>query len=498
MNFVKKNISTYTEEIKFSMFMDLRFIFDRYNSVRNVIFNRYSSVKSLLKIYNHEKEIRDILTAEGFLDTFEIPKRYVRMAIDDCIGNIKGIWVDRKKYVRSLIWNNKNLGDEERHYLYSSLKNNKKLYNIMNCVDHKVDVIFASLDTKHLNILLRRYMRKAIKSKPHSNIGNSVLIDAEMYSVVDGKFFLSGLKKSKRYKLDLVAQTKLNGNLRLVLNRGSRKLTISNAINVKTKKNDYTNIIGIDKNYVNAIDTSTKRSYGTKLNLLQNKYTDELDKQNKKRQYYYDLIKKLEKIGTEKAKRKIDNIRKFNLGKIKYNKKKNRLFEEIKKNVNSGIKKLIVEEKAKEIVAENLNFTSNNKKYGKKAKNKLNRFVKGYIQERLDYKTKINEMEITKVNAAYTSQTCPDCENFGERKKDMFYCQCGKVEYSGYVAAEVVLQRKYDKEITLSTSPKKVKQILTKWLSEKNKTKHLSNSLPSQPRPSPDLSDKERIIQKNL
>lgn len=61
----------------------------------------------------------------------------------------------------------------------------------------------------------------------------------------------------------------------------------------------------------------------------------------KKRQFYYELIK------NTKNKNKIARITKFNLGKKKYNKKKNRLQEEIIKMVNVAIKDLIKTEQPK-------------------------------------------------------------------------------------------------------------------------------------------------------
>ena len=85
----------------------------------------------------------------------------------------------------------------------------------------------------------------------------------------------------------------------------------------------------------------------------------------------------------------------------------------------------------------------------------------------LTYKAINHGKLVIKVPAAYTSQECDQCGCFGIRKEDVFHCQCGRVEYSGTVAANVVLSRKYDTEITLYTPFKKVKQILEKRLLDK-------------------------------
>jgi hypothetical protein len=93
MSKIKKNINAYTEEIENSIFKDLCFIFSIYGSVKNCVYSRYSSICSYNKVHDHNKQIRDAWTKEGRLDLFGIPKRYVRMAIDDSIGNIKTMWV---------------------------------------------------------------------------------------------------------------------------------------------------------------------------------------------------------------------------------------------------------------------------------------------------------------------------------------------------------------------------------------------------------------------
>ena len=185
-----------------------------------------------------------------------------------------------------------------------------------------------------------------------------------------------------------------------------------------------------------------------------------------------NLVKEINQVNQineniNKLIRKNNNINKFNLGKIKYNTTKNKLFEEIRKHINFAVKEVIHKEKIKEQVCEDLTFQvkydKKKKPRSKKVKNKLSGFVKGYLQERIDYISSLNEVIVTKENAAYTSQTCsnPDCQCFGERHGDMFHCpNCGRVVYSGHESAKITLSRKYDTEITLKMSPFKVKKIL--------------------------------------
>ena len=96
----------------------------------------------------------------------------------------------------------------------------------------------------------------------------------------------------------------------------------------------------------------------------------------------------------------------------------------------------------------------------KAQKRKLARWVKGYMQERLEYIASLRQIEIRKVNPAYTSQICHKCGRFGTRNGKVFRCpQCGSMD-ADINAAHNIHERDKDSEITLYTPYKKVKEIL--------------------------------------
>jgi hypothetical protein len=88
--------------------------------------------------------------------------------------------------------------------------------------------------------------------------------------------------------------------------------------------------------------------------------------------------------------KKIDNIKKNNLGEKKYERQKNRYKEQIKTKVNLAINEIIKHERPTEIVCEELTFvkkkTDKKKFYSKKVKMYLGNWMKGYMHERLLYK----------------------------------------------------------------------------------------------------------------
>ncbi len=413
---VKKNIAIFSEELNKIILKDLNFIFKQVNNAKTIIAQEFSSIKSLNKIYNSRKEIRDVWTANKKLDQFGVPKRYIRNAIELVAANAKTMWTQTKDDIRIVILKNENLTKEDIKYIKSILNDNLLLFNVLNRLNPK--------DNK-LDNLIRRYVRKYKPNKSVYKKEGTISIDQEMYTIEGDILYITGLVFRKRYEIQLkTTDPNLTGNLQLKLI--GNQLRISNCLEIDTKPNNYENVIGIDKNYINCFDTNTENSYGEGLNKLQNSYTDSLDQMNAKRKPYYEHIQKLKEelktttdpVKIKKLQGKINHILKYNLGKVKYNRKKNRLKENLTKHINIAVKDLIKAEEAKEIATENLNFTysSKKKKIGKKVKHKLSNWVKGIMRERLEYIGSLNEVKITKVNAAFTSQICPKCGDLGSRK----------------------------------------------------------------------------------
>ena len=64
------------------------------------------------------------------------------------------------------------------------------------------------------------------------------------------------------------------------------------------------------------------------------------------------------------------------------------------------------------------------------------------------------------MNSVYTLQICSYCGGKGHRNGDKFKCQCGVGVNADYNASRNILNRKYDKEISIYTPYKRVKEIL--------------------------------------
>ena len=361
---------------------------------------------------------------------------------------------------------------EHHHLIFYILKNREILHSILT---KNNDFVLPSTfnDTLYKEDIYK-YIRRVIRRlKPTISKGRStsMQLDKDMYNYKNGFIYITTREKGKRIKLKVNTNKVFKGNLRLHIEKD--RLIISKGIQTKIKINEYTeNKIGLDKNYIDAVYSSSGEYYGKGLNTVQKTYTDKINEKDKKRQPYYNKIKEYKKQEqTPEIKSQIQNIYNNNLGKVKRNKMTNRYKEEIRKKINSGLNQLIEKENPTKIVHEDLKRTfKSKKKFSKRVNNLLSSWCKGLIQERMDYKAKQNSIETSPINPAFTSQECPFCHRPGERKGDMFYCHpCLGDEGvpSGFIAALNIYQRDGDKDITLKTPYKVVGNILNKRLVDK-------------------------------
>ena len=283
-------------------------------------------------------------------------------------------------------------------------------------------------------------------------------IDKTLYKFKDNKLYISNPVK-KRQRFELISKNTKQYQTEATVKIENNKVRIGFPIDVKQKtlKNNEVNSIGIDKGFIDLITTSNNKVYG-------HRYCDEIKRHidkylltQKERGKYWSLYYKYKTINPVKAER----IKRNNLGYIKFNKNKKLKKETKKKFINQSINRFIKEEKPTEIIVEDLSWNKKNKKKKYRLGFDLSTWDKGYLQERLEFKAYENNIKITTVNPAYTSQICSCCDKLGERTGIEFKCNsCNQVLDADYNAAINIKKRKENASITLYMKPKKVLEIL--------------------------------------
>ena len=449
---------------------ELLLITKRYNSARNYFYSRFSGIKSIGKLKSHRKLIRDVLMREGSCEMFGLQSRQWKMALEDAIGNIKSNWSNSKNKIKVAISNNENLSKDDKHYMFYILKFDSILVDVLTSTKFTAPKGLAEIKVDdnrkaYLHKLICRYIRKYKSNISYSKRLMTIQLDADMYEYIqkkDGLYIeIMSLVPRKRLSFKLKDNHIYKGNISIIINKQDRSIAIHKGLKVEAKALNETsvNVVGIDKGYSTMLSCSNNKEYGCELGSILSKQTELLSEKNKKRNRLYALAKEYSKAENHE---KASNILKNNLGYIKKDRQSQKFQGRLKSYVNMSINLFMLDAKAKEVIIEDLTFKSNYSNKGKAYNRKMTQWVKGYIDERLEYKLKYNSINIEKVNPAYTSQVCADCGAFVKRNNSIIMCPtCGEKD-ANINAAKNILNRKYDKEINLYTNFKKVKEILSK------------------------------------
>lgn len=426
---------------------------------RNYFYSRYNGINNLINSHNFFDTTKHIISNKKITKTFNLPARYWKIALMNCLSNIKTEWSNTRRRIRANIFKNENINEEERIFMFSILKDNETLEKCLKYkkIDEYYYTKFKKLIPRFKTLLnkIRRYVRKCKGKTPHTNKTKLLYLDTGLYNYKENYINISTLEKRKRISIKVNDSRIFKTNL--IVKWDENRLRIISTKKYSSFSNDFIeNEIGVDKGIANLISTSSGNIYGKN---IFNKIFERLEKQfnkDKNRQRIFQYMKSLEND------KKIENIRNNNLTSVKRNKFMKRTKAFGKNLINREIKKMIKEEKPTLIVKELLNFKSTSNKFNKKIRNRLNKWYSGYINEKIELECNKQEIKFFDVNPAYTSQICNSCNKLGKRKGEIFKCKnCGR-KHADINAAINILRRKDIKEINLYTKKEKVKEMFEK------------------------------------
>ena len=444
-------------------------------NIKNYVWSRYSGIGSLLK--QSGWTIRDELIQKNLLSN-KISKTLSRVAIEKSASTIKTNWTVTKKEVKKAIFQNENLTKEDRRYLFLCLKHTPTLYNILNYkkVDYQTDYLKdLKVNVHRLNNLLRRYIRR-YKTKAHTNKAN-VILTSNLYKFNpnNNEFSFTGKKKHSLIVITLIGNVpKLKGTLELVKNQKSNQYYLHVPLDRIISKKNITNeseTLGLDVGITDLITLSNGSVYGANSAELFYTLSDNLVNKNRSRLFSYkrDLEQRIleEQDDAKKSllELKLKNLNENNLGSKKRISKISKYKSRIVSHINCELNKMVKEEDVKEIVREDLNWSSkkskkkNKRNVSRKQQNRFSTWTKGVLLERLSIKLAEKEITETIVNPAYTSQVCCKCNHLGNRKGKEFKCSnCNLSIDADFNASINIKKRKFIKEIDIYTPYKEVKK----------------------------------------
>lgn len=517
MKKLEKCVKLESVELNCFQIKDIETTLNAYLKCKNYFYDLLYGDQYMVKLQNASKlrtELSKNQKAKGmsYQDLFHIPQRYWVMPLFDVCSNLNSNWSNlANKLKKTRVQHNKNFTDDERIYCYVILSDRQMWYNVLHWITIKNKYLdslkISDKRKKSLNNYIRRITKENMFIKPYSGENRCMWLDMNMYSYSDKfdytKFFLSTLNKGSMLEIKLKGKVKFprSGNLQVVYKKDKKVVELHKTIKTRTSDKKHKDKKGIDKGYANLFSCSDENEYGMNMGVFFTENTEWLNNQTYSKNFYIDLCKKIEKekqtLVNRKNKttsvkeehflskrihildKKIMNIKTNNLGNKKFNKAYGRRKEYCAQRMNHEIIRFFTEHDLKILGVEDLTFVNYMAPYkGRKFNRKMSYWLKGLLENRLEYIAKRNGCEIVKVNAAHTSKFCAKCgaklEGRTGKHNEIAICpNCGELN-ANTNSAKLVEDRIDDKEITLYTPHDKVKEIMEqRYLNNKKKNKNL-------------------------
>lgn len=480
--------------------------------ILNDFYGRYSGIHSLS--FLDARKIRDALKSEKPSEQFGCTTRMWTMALFDVIANIRSAWSNLAGTIKELIRENDGLGDEEKDYL-RYVVSSRKIWGDILCgrkvgrptaayKDLLADVDESRL--KHLHVYLRRITRREKARISHSTSCRTLYLDENMYTFSEAEedghnvylfSFSPGISKAGRITVRLRGPFCYahKGSIRIVWD--GECITIHKAIQARCCSPDRKKkkTLGIDKGYSTLLSCSTGHEYGEGIGRIMNAEADRRCVKSRQRNQFIqkekDVREDMRKVREamhaihdpeildwlrdtgSRLQKMADRIRFHNIGSARYSAEEHRHQECLNATVNHAVRVMIREENPSSISKENLKFTRNSDR-GPRFRQKMSSWIKGYLDERIEYICASFSVGCTDVNPAYTSQYCCRC---GEpvvrsgKHHEIAACPCCGVMNANTMAAVNILNRLGDSEITVYTPYRKVKSIMESRRHQKTGTR---------------------------
>jgi IS605 OrfB family transposase len=502
-----KCVKVQSKKLNNEQLAEIQALCDSTQSCKNMFFDRFGGIGYMSQIESFQK-MRDSIKKEekhfnvSYAQMFGFQQRHWIMALSDVCSNLNSNWSNLSNLLKTKIRDNETMSDSEKaycRYIVSSTKHWQQVLLKEEIVPNtKLSELLKNIDPSRLKTIhniIRRYTRNYKFNKPHTENLTVFSLDQEMYSIKYDKntnktyIYIASTTKNKRIQIELKSPYSYskNGNIQIVFLKDKKCIEIHKSIKIKPKKNKRpVNFLGLDKGYSTLMSCSDHTEYGVNIGKEFTKEAERINKRNSNRNPYFnkrtemrneiktldvqidntkDGIQKIRLIQRKKSiEKKLERFEQQHIGNKNYDKQHNKTISHLESTINYEIKKMINQTGVTHLVIEDLSFVNNMSPHkGKKFNRQVSSWLKGTLDERIEYICELNNVTVFKVNPAYTSQYCAQCgakiERSGTHNEIATCPHCGKMNANINAAKEILL-RLFDDEITLYTPYKKVKEII--------------------------------------
>lgn len=358
----------------------------------------------------------------------------------------------------------------KRHDAFWLLRSYGRLGMVLGGTAPEPDVEVAPGDRRAVVRFLRHTVRSALGHPPRVRLGRSFMVDTTLYRVfahtsehgsVERQYIkVAGLVRGCRIVLPLRGRGRIDGNVRVVVRRDRRTVEVHMPYEVKAGKPKGNAVLGLDAGVTEVLASSDGQKYGTGFGRVLDRLSEATNRVGKVRNRLYQLAEKAENDG-DKAKAR--RIRKFNLHRHSLDEQRRRGEAEVERRVGEAVRRALSPSPAA-LAIEDLSHMRGRTK-SRKLSRIVSRWMRSALRERLEFRSEAGGSRLETVNAAYTSQTCPNpaCGyvHKDNRHGDRFQClMCGHGGDADVIAAQNIAARIDDPDIHLWTPKEKVRQVL--------------------------------------
>lgn len=413
---------------------------------------------SLQSYLGKPRTIRDEMVKQKYRSPYGLQARHWKLAFEDAAETWDKYWQAIFVKVRSKIFYRKDLSERESHYAYWLLKGYPQFSLLMQGKSPKPSFFIEETFQRKVVGYVRRQVKQCKGKSPTVKKARTVRFDADCYDCYKhkGRQYIKLMSKraGKRICIPLFGERAISGTITLVQSEEGINLHIPQ--DLKKKSSPKTSLEAVDFGYTEVMTDTQGIRYGRKFGKTLSKETQER----------HEKMQKRHKLHARERKKRVSVqarcLRKYNLGKKKLHSHIKRFQATSEREINTAINELIRTKKPSLLVTEDLRHPFHYDK-PRIVNRRLSRWLRGKLQDRIEFKALAEGFRHEQVNPAYGSQSCPLCEfvDPGNRIKDRFQCQyCGHKDQVDKVAAMNYAKRIGDPEIGRYTPYRQVKTIL--------------------------------------
>ena len=441
---------------------------------------------------SNKRSFRDWAKSQGFYPQ-EVNVHLVDQAafdaVDACIRHIKSVIA--RENLKARIW--KRFPSEgERHYAYACLASYSALGMLMRGGTPRLEAGRLK-DGQQSSIAryLRRVFREALANTwPKITLSRSMALDETLYTSMvverpDGNpgrrqyVSMVGPRQGERIAIPLAGISRVSGNIRVVLDEGEKRAFVHVAYEMVPLPGPASGPdVSIDWGITEVCTDEHGAKHGQGYGKVLTSATEQRDKTGKARGKLWAITKR--NAGSKRAR----HIARNNLGTKKQARRRTRTQAALRTISGAGVKEVVYGEsnrtrargkvarnssqRPRFLIAEDLSHLK-----GKAKSKKISRMCASWARAenegRMAVHAYLGGSEVKTVNAAYTSQTCPDpdcgCVSRDNRNGDRFHCrnpywECNWQGDADQVAAMNLKSRVDDPEIHRYTPYSEVYKIL--------------------------------------